>query len=46
MKRLEAHRGHLYNWYDTRSLAPLEPRFVSSVDSGNLAASLVALNHG
>jgi hypothetical protein len=46
MKRLQLHRGHLVNWYDTRSLVPLEPRFVSSVDSGNLAASLVALNHG
>ncbi len=46
MKRLQLHRGHLVNWYDTRSLAPLEPRFVSSVDSGNLAASLVTLNHG
>ncbi len=36
-------RGHLYNWYDTTTLAPLPPRYVSSVDSGNLAASLIAL---
>ncbi|MGH9442403.1 MAG: hypothetical protein ACRD16_09005, partial [Thermoanaerobaculia bacterium] len=36
-------RGHLYNWYDTTTLAPLQPRYVSAVDSGNLAASLVAL---
>ncbi len=36
-------RGHLYNWYDTTTLSPLPPRYVSSVDSGNLAASLVAL---
>ena len=36
-------RGHLYNWYDTRDLRPLEPRYVSSVDSGNLAGHLIAL---
>ncbi len=46
IKRLQLHRGHLLNWYDTRTLAPLSPRFVSSVDSGNLAASFVVLNHG
>ncbi|MGH9529162.1 MAG: glucoamylase family protein, partial [Terriglobales bacterium] len=39
-------RGHLLNWYDTRSLAPLTPAFVSSVDSGNLVASLWTLQHG
>jgi cyclic beta-1,2-glucan synthetase len=44
--RMEKHRGHLLNWYDTQSLAPLPPRYVSSVDSGNLAACLVALAHG
>ena len=37
--------GHLYNWYDTRDLRPLEPRYVSSVDSGNLAAHLIAVAH-
>jgi cyclic beta-1,2-glucan synthetase len=36
-------RGHLYNWYDTRDLRPLEPRYVSSVDSGNLAAHLITM---
>ncbi len=36
MRRLERCRGHFYNWYDTRSLQPVEPRYVSSVDSGNL----------
>ncbi len=41
--RLQKYRGHLYNWYDTRDLRPLEPRYVSSVDSGNLAAHLIAL---
>lgn len=40
--RLERYRGHFYNWYDTKSLKPLEPRYVSTVDSGNLAVCLVA----
>ncbi|MCR4283122.1 MAG: glycosyltransferase family 2 protein, partial [Bauldia sp.] len=44
--RLERHRGHFFNWYDTRLLSPLEPRYVSTVDSGNLAACLVALKEG
>ncbi|HJW14942.1 MAG TPA: phosphorylase, partial [Thermoanaerobaculia bacterium] len=43
LDRLERYRGHLYNWYDTRSLRPLEPRYVSTVDSGNLAGDLIAL---
>ncbi len=46
MKRLERYRGHFLNWYDTRSLEPLPPRYVSTVDSGNLAASLVVLKEG
>ncbi|HEX6862800.1 MAG TPA: glucoamylase family protein, partial [Thermoanaerobaculia bacterium] len=46
LEKLEGHRGHLWNWYDTRSLAPLEPRYVSTVDSGNLAACLLAVAHG
>ena len=33
--RLERYRGHLLNWYDTQSLEPLQPRYVSTVDSGN-----------
>ena len=41
--KLERHRGHLFNWYDTRTLQPLEPRYVSTVDSGNLAGHLIAL---
>jgi cyclic beta-1,2-glucan synthetase len=40
---LQRCRGHLYNWYDTRDLHPLEPRYISSVDSGNLAAHLITL---
>ena len=39
-------RGHLLNWYDTRTLAPKPPLFVSSVDSGNLVASLWTLRQG
>jgi cyclic beta-1,2-glucan synthetase len=43
MSRLQRYRGHFYNWYDTRDLRALEPRYVSSVDSGNLAAHLIAV---
>src|SRR5262245_23197202 len=43
---LESHAGHLLNWYDTRSLAPLLPRYVSTVDSGNLAAALITVAQG
>ena len=35
--------GHYYNWYDTRTLAPLPPALLSTVDSGNLCAALIAL---
>jgi len=40
---LPKYRGHLFNWYDINSLKPLRPQFVSSVDSGNLAAGLWTL---
>jgi hypothetical protein len=46
MEKLQMHRGHILNWYDTRTLQPLAPRFVSSVDSGNLLASLWTLQQG
>src|ERR1041385_4822606 len=46
VERLEKHEGHLLNWYDTTSLAPLAPRYVSTVDSGNLAGSLMTLAAG
>ncbi|MEY9626342.1 cyclic beta-1,2-glucan synthetase [Sinorhizobium fredii] len=46
LDRLERYRGHLLNWYDTQRLKPLEPRYVSTVDSGNLAVSLLALKEG
>src|SRR5208282_5845266 len=45
MKRLEQFRGHFYNWYATRDLRPLDPKYVSSVDSGNLAGHLIALGN-
>lgn len=43
---LERDRGHFYNWYDTRTLQPLQPRYISAVDSGNLAASLITVKQG
>ena len=46
LEALPRHRGHFYNWYDTETLAPLLPRYVSSVDSGNLAGHLLTLRQG
>ena len=46
MATLERHQGHFYNWYDTQSLKPLSPRYISSVDSGNLAGHLLTLRPG
>jgi cyclic beta-1,2-glucan synthetase len=46
VESLERHEGHLLNWYDTETLAPLAPRYVSTVDSGNLAGCLLVLNQG
>jgi cyclic beta-1,2-glucan synthetase len=47
MEKLEKYRGHLYNWYDTQTLKPLDATpIVSSVDSGNLVASLYTLRSG
>src|SRR5205823_4037331 len=43
MDKLERFRGHFYNWYETRDLHALEPKYVSSVDSGNLAGHLIAM---
>ena len=43
MNGVERFQGHFYNWYDTQDLRPLEPKYVSSVDSGNLAGHLVTL---
>lgn len=46
IEAIENFEGHLLNWYDTQTLAPLLPRYVSTVDSGNLAGALIALAHG
>ncbi len=46
MQHLELFRGHFFNWYDTRDLRPLDPKYVSSVDSGNLAGHLLVLGNG
>ena len=46
MQGMERHRGHFYNWYDTQTLQPLRPRYVSTVDSGNLAGQLLTLRAG
>jgi cyclic beta-1,2-glucan synthetase len=43
IRRMPRYRGHLYNWHDTRDLRVLEPAYVSSVDSGNLAGHLIAV---
>jgi len=43
MSRLERREGHFYNWYETRDLRALEPRYISTVDSGNLAGHLLTL---
>jgi cyclic beta-1,2-glucan synthetase len=46
IEEMEQFEGHLLNWYDTRTLAPLLPRYVSTVDSGNLAGALLTLSVG
>ena len=46
METLARHRGHFYNWYDTQSLEPLLPLYVSTVDSGNLSGHLLTLRQG
>ena len=46
MEALERYRGHFFNWYDTQSLKPLQPLYISTVDSGNLAGHLLTLRPG
>jgi len=46
LEKMPRFRGHFYNWYETRSIRPLSPMYVSSVDSGNLAAGLIVLRGG
>jgi cyclic beta-1,2-glucan synthetase len=44
--QLEKHQGHFFNWYETTEARPLEPRYISSVDNGNLAGHLLAVAQG
>ncbi|PEH89919.1 GH36-type glycosyl hydrolase domain-containing protein [Comamonas terrigena] len=44
LQSMERHQGHFLNWYDTETLQPLHPRYVSTVDSGNLSAHLLAVS--
>jgi len=44
--QMQRYRGHFYNWYDTRTLVPLIPAYISTVDSGNLAGYLLTLRSG
>ena len=46
LQRMDRYNGHFYNWYDTISLSPLHPKYVSTVDSGNFAAHLIVLRQG
>jgi cellobiose phosphorylase len=46
MNTLERHQQHFYNWYDTQTLKPLRPHYISTVDSGNLAGLLLTLRAG
>ena len=46
MRQLPRYRGHFYNWYDTQTLQPLAPLYISAVDSGNLAGHLLTLRPG
>ena len=46
MGALERHNGHFYNWYDTLTLKPLLPLYISTVDSGNLVAHILILEPG
>lgn len=43
LNKLETWRGHLFNWYHTKTLEPLRPLFISTVDSGNLAGYLLVV---
>jgi cyclic beta-1,2-glucan synthetase len=46
LESLERYEGHFLNWYNTTTHAPLHPRYISTVDSGNLAGALLALAQG
>ncbi|GAE90532.1 hypothetical protein [Acetivibrio straminisolvens] len=46
IEKMEKWNGHLYNWYDTRTLECLRPRYISTVDSGNFVCYLITLKEG
>src|SRR5450432_2664738 len=46
LQKMERYGGHFYNWYDTQSLLPLPPNYISTVDSGNMAGHLITLKQG
>ncbi len=46
MDKLERFKGHFYNWYETQDLKTLSPKYISTVDSGNLAGHLLTLRQG
>ena len=46
MRKMERYEGHFYNWYNTLSLSPLHPKYVSTVDTGNLVGHLLTLRQG
>ncbi|HVJ48799.1 GH36-type glycosyl hydrolase domain-containing protein [Desulfitobacterium sp.] len=46
LEKMEQWKGHFYNWYDTLTLQPLQPRYISTVDSGNLVVYLMTLSQG
>ncbi|HEY4967587.1 MAG TPA: glucoamylase family protein, partial [Puia sp.] len=46
LQKMERYAGHFYNWYDTQSLMPLPPNYISTVDSGNMAGHLITLKQG
>jgi cyclic beta-1,2-glucan synthetase len=43
---MERYAGHFFNWYDTQTLQPLPPNYISSVDSGNMAGHIITLKQG
>jgi cyclic beta-1,2-glucan synthetase len=46
LQKMERYAGHFYNWYDTQTLQPLPPNYISTVDSGNMAGHLITLKQG
>ena len=46
LQKMERYQGHFYNWYDTQTLQVLNPRYISTVDSGNFAGHMLTLRQG